>query len=52
MQRGHFIAIESKKLDKAQRNFSTYEQELSAIVYALKKWRHYLYGATFEVCMD
>ncbi|MCO5568575.1 hypothetical protein L7F22_022274 [Adiantum nelumboides] len=49
MQRERPIAFESKKLDRAQRNYSAYEQKLLAIIHALKKWRHYLYGVTFEV---
>ncbi|MCO5580446.1 hypothetical protein L7F22_034314 [Adiantum nelumboides] len=52
MQRGCSIAFESKKLDCAQRNYSAYERELLAIIHTLKKWRHYLYGATFEVRTD
>ena len=43
------VAFESKKLNNVQHNYSAYERELYAIVYALKKWRHYLYGATFDV---
>ena len=43
------VAFESKKLDRAQRNYSAYERELLAIVHALKTWRHYLSEATFEV---
>ena len=49
LQDGCPVAFESKKLNNAQRNYSTYEHELYAIVHALKKWRHYLYGATFDV---
>ena len=52
MQGGRSVAFESKKLDRTQRNYSAYERELLAIIHALKKWRHYLYGATFEVRTD
>ena len=52
LQRGRPVAFESKKLDRAQRNYSAYERELLTIIHALKKWRHYLYGATFEVRTD
>lgn len=51
-QRGRPVAFESKKLDRAQQNYSAYKQELLVIIHALKKWRHYLYGATFEVQTD
>ena len=52
LQDGRSVAYESKKLNEAQRNYSAYERELFAIVHALKTWRHYLYGATFEVLFD
>ena len=52
LQDGRPVAFESKKLDSAQQNYSAYERELYAIIYALKKWRHYLYGAQFEVIFD
>ena len=29
-----------------------YDLELAAIVFVLKIWRHYLYGARFEVFSD
>ena len=29
-----------------------HERESYAIVYALKKWRHYLYGPQFEIVFD
>ena len=49
IQDGLLVAYESKKLNHAQQNYSTYERELYAIIYALRKWRHYLYGAQFEI---
>ena len=36
LQDGRPIAFESKKLNQAQQNYSTYERELFAIVHALK----------------
>ena len=36
LQDGHPIAYKSKKLNDAQRNYSTYERELFAIIHALK----------------
>ena len=52
IQDGHLVAYESKKLNRAQQNYSAYERELFAIIYALRKWRHYLYGALFEIVFD
>ncbi|KAL0301578.1 UNVERIFIED_CONTAM: hypothetical protein Sradi_6434600 [Sesamum radiatum] len=33
-------------------NYPTYDVELAAIVHALKIWRHYLYGETFQIFRD
>ena len=52
LQDGRLIAFESKKLNHAYQNYSTYERELFAIVHALKEWRYYLYGASFEALFD
>ncbi|MCO5564352.1 hypothetical protein L7F22_018012 [Adiantum nelumboides] len=52
LQDGQPVAFVSKKLDKAQHNYSIYERELYAIIHALKKWWHYLYGALFEIVFD
>ena len=41
MKEGHFMVFESKKLEHAQCNYSTYEGELFSIVPALKKWKQY-----------
>jgi hypothetical protein len=39
------LAIHSAKLSSAERNFSVGEQELLAVISAIKKWRCYLEGA-------
>ena len=52
LQDGRPVAYESKKLDRAQQNYFAYERELYAIIHALKKWHHYLYGAQFEIVFD
>ena len=52
LQDGCPIAYGSKKLNDTQRNYSTYERELFAIVHALKTWQQYLYEATFEILFD
>ena len=44
------IAYASRKL-KHKRNYLTHDLELVAAIFALKKWRHYLYGVTFEVLL-
>ena len=37
------------KLKPHERNYPTHDLELAAVVFALKKWRHYLYVVTFEI---
>nr|XP_027090339.1 uncharacterized protein LOC113711372 [Coffea arabica] len=46
------IAYASRKLKPHEQNYPTHDLELAAIVFALQKWRHYLYGVTFEVFTD
>ena len=43
------IAFLSKKMLPAERNYPVHEQELLAIVLALKEWRHYLSGVSFTI---
>jgi transposase InsO family protein len=43
------IAYLSKKMSPAEQNYPVHEQELLAIVIALKEWRHHLSGASFTI---
>ncbi|GJX70781.1 putative reverse transcriptase domain-containing protein [Tanacetum coccineum] len=44
MQRGKVIAYSSRQLKIHEENYTTYDLELGAVVFALKIWRHYQYG--------
>ncbi|GJV51573.1 putative reverse transcriptase domain-containing protein, partial [Tanacetum coccineum] len=44
MQREKVIAYASRQLKIHEKNYTTHDLELGAIVFALKIWRHYLYG--------
>nr|GFA94286.1 putative reverse transcriptase domain, aspartic peptidase domain protein [Tanacetum cinerariifolium] len=44
MQHGKVIAYASRQLKPYKVNYPTHDLELAAIVFALKIWRHYLYG--------
>lgn len=46
------VAFTSRKLNSAERNYPTHEQELLAVVHALKTWRFYLDGSHFIVYTD
>ncbi|WVZ85002.1 hypothetical protein U9M48_031967 [Paspalum notatum var. saurae] len=52
MQEGRVIAYASCQLRKHEVNYPTHDLELLAVVYALKKWRHYLLGNTCHVYTD
>jgi hypothetical protein len=36
----------------AERNYPVHEQELLAVMHALREWRHYLHGTKFKVVTD
>ncbi|GJW50476.1 putative reverse transcriptase domain-containing protein [Tanacetum coccineum] len=44
MQRDKVIAYASRQLKSHEKNYTTHDLELGAVVFALKIWRHYLYG--------
>ena len=52
MQSGKVVAYGSRQLKNHEQNYPTHDMELAAIVFALKIWRHYLYGEQFEVFSD
>ena len=52
MQNGKVIAYASRQLKEHEKNYPTHDLELAAVVHALKMWRHYLYGAQFEMFTD
>lgn len=35
-----------------EQNYPTHDLELAAVVFALKLWRHYLYGERFNIFSD
>ncbi|GKD51243.1 putative reverse transcriptase domain-containing protein, partial [Tanacetum coccineum] len=44
MQRERVIAYASRQLKVHEENYTTHDLELGAFVFALRLWRHYLYG--------
>ena len=42
----------SRKMNDHERNYPVHEQELLAIIHALREWRHYLHGSQFTVLTD
>ena len=52
MQEKNVIAYASRQLKVHERNYPTHDLELAAVVFALKQWRHYLYGVKCEVYAD
>ena len=52
MQNGRVVAYVSRQLKKHEQNYPTHDLEMAAVVFALKIWRHYLYGVTCEIYTD
>ncbi|GJT49556.1 putative reverse transcriptase domain-containing protein [Tanacetum coccineum] len=51
-QREKVIAYASRQLKIQEKNYTTHDLELGAVVFALKIWRHYLYGIRCTVFTD
>jgi len=49
MQNGRVIAYASLQLKLYKENYLTLNLKLAIVVFALKIWRHYLYGAKCEI---
>nr|GFD17325.1 putative reverse transcriptase domain-containing protein [Tanacetum cinerariifolium] len=52
MQHGNVIAYASRQLKPYEVNYPTHDLELAAVVFALKIWRHYLYGESCDIFTD
>nr|GEV15302.1 putative reverse transcriptase domain-containing protein [Tanacetum cinerariifolium] len=52
MQREKVIAYASRQLKVNEKNYRNHDLEFGAVVFALKIWRHYLYGTKYTVFTD
>ncbi|GKE01855.1 putative reverse transcriptase domain-containing protein, partial [Tanacetum coccineum] len=52
MQREKVFSYASRQLKIHEKNYTTHDLELGAVVFALKIWRHYLYGTKCKVFTD
>ena len=51
-QYGKVIAYASQQLRKHEGNYPTHDLEVAAVVFALKIWRSYIYGAKVQILTD
>ena len=49
MQHGRVITYASHQLKDYEKNYPTHDLELAVVVFALKMWRHYLYGVHCDI---
>ncbi|KAK4270828.1 hypothetical protein QN277_019597 [Acacia crassicarpa] len=52
MQHEKVISYASRQLKPYEENYPSHDLELAAVVFALKIWRHYLYGSFCKVYTD
>lgn len=49
MQHGKVVSYTSQQIKSYEQNYPIHDLELATIVFALKIWRHNLYGETCEI---
>ena len=52
MQDGKVVAYVLRQMKSHEQNYPTHDLELAAVVFALKIWRHYLYGEKCRIFTD
>ena len=52
MQNERVIAYAPRQLKPYEENYPTHDLELATMIFALKIWRHYLYGTNCEIYTD
>ncbi|KAM1318632.1 hypothetical protein ACFX2H_003744 [Malus domestica] len=52
IEHGRVISYASRQLKPHEMNYPTHDLELAAIIFALKIWRHYLYGEKCKIFTD
>ena len=52
MQHEKVVAYASCQLKKYETRYPMHDMELTALVFALKIWRHYLYGLHYKIYTD
>ena len=52
MQNGKVIAYASRQFRRHELNYPTHDLEMVVVIFALKIWRHYLYGENCEIYTD
>ncbi|KAL0556140.1 hypothetical protein IC582_004650 [Cucumis melo] len=52
MQQGKVVAYAFRQLKSPEQNYPTHDLELAVVVFALKIWRHYLYGEKIQIFTD
>ena len=52
MQDGKVMAYASRQLKLHEQNYPTHDLKLTMVVFALKIWRHYLYGEKCRIFID